>query len=85
MAGNGSSRRSFVKLLAAAPLLSQIAARDLYAHASTAMGMGAKAERLFPARGEDSHQLPRHVDLSQWLAWSSQKSARPSWKPANIS
>ena len=28
MAGNGSSRRSFVKLLAAAPLLSQIAARD---------------------------------------------------------
>ena len=42
MAGNGSSRRSFVKLLAAAPLLSQIAARDLYANASTAMGIGAK-------------------------------------------
>src|SRR5882724_11576910 len=41
MAGNGS-RRSFVKLLAAAPLLSQIAARDLYAHASTAIGMGGK-------------------------------------------
>ena len=33
-----SSRRSFVKLLAAAPLLSQIAARDLYAQAATAMG-----------------------------------------------
>lgn len=33
-----SSRRSFVKLLAAAPLLSQIAARDLYAHAATAVG-----------------------------------------------
>src|SRR5579871_2188466 len=33
-----SSRRSFVKLLAAAPLLSQIAARDAYAQAATAMG-----------------------------------------------
>ena len=33
-----SSRRSFVKLLAATPLLSQIAARDLYAQAATAMG-----------------------------------------------
>lgn len=37
MMGN-SNRRSFVKLLAAAPLLSQIAARDLYAHAATAVG-----------------------------------------------
>src|SRR6478736_3215653 len=42
MAGNDSSRRSFVKFLAAAPLLSQIAARDLYAHAATAMGAGVK-------------------------------------------
>ena len=33
-----SSRRSFVKLLAAAPLLSQIAARDVYAQAATAVG-----------------------------------------------
>jgi len=33
MVENGSSRRSFFKLLAAAPLLSQIAVRDLYANA----------------------------------------------------
>jgi uncharacterized pyridoxal phosphate-dependent enzyme len=33
-----SSRRSFVKLLAAAPLLSQIAARELYAQAAAAAG-----------------------------------------------
>ncbi len=33
-----SSRRSFVKLVVAAPLLSQIAARDLYAQAATAIG-----------------------------------------------
>ena len=33
-----SSRRSFMKMLAAAPLLSQIAARDLYAQAATAIG-----------------------------------------------
>src|SRR4051812_23120037 len=39
MVGNGSSRRSFFKLLAAAPLLSQIAARDLYAHATAVMGV----------------------------------------------
>jgi uncharacterized pyridoxal phosphate-dependent enzyme len=32
-----SSRRSFVKLLTAAPLLSQIAARDLYAQAASAV------------------------------------------------
>jgi len=38
MAIPNSSRRSFVKLLAAAPLLSQIAARDLLAHAATAIG-----------------------------------------------
>ena len=33
-----SSRRSFVKLLAATPLLAQIAARDLYAQAASAVG-----------------------------------------------
>jgi seryl-tRNA(Sec) selenium transferase len=33
-----SSRRSFMKILAAAPLLSQIAVRDLYAQAATAVG-----------------------------------------------
>src|SRR5438876_1572335 len=41
MPGNDSTRRSFFKYLAAAPLLSQIAARDLYAHASTAVGIRA--------------------------------------------
>lgn len=34
----GSSRRSFMKLAAAAPLLSQIAAQDLYAQAASAIG-----------------------------------------------
>jgi len=33
-----SNRRSFVKLLAATPLLTQIAARDLYAQAASAVG-----------------------------------------------
>src|SRR5271165_1791912 len=33
-----SGRRSFIKLLAAAPLLSQIAVRELYAQAATAVG-----------------------------------------------
>src|SRR5690348_1387929 len=42
MAGNGSTRRSFFKFLAAAPLLSQIAARDMYAHASAVMGKPVK-------------------------------------------
>jgi hypothetical protein len=66
MAGNGSSRRSFVKLLAAAPLLTQIATRDLYAQATTAMGVGAK-QNVYSRRREDRHQLPR-TDLPQRLA-----------------
>ena len=35
---HGSNRRSFVKLLAAAPLLGQAAVRDLYAQAAAAIG-----------------------------------------------
>lgn len=35
---SNSSRRSFVKLMAAAPLLTQIAAQELYAQAATAIG-----------------------------------------------
>jgi len=35
---SNSSRRSFMKLVAAAPLLGQIAARDIYAQAATAIG-----------------------------------------------
>ena len=38
MSRENSSRRSFFKMLAATPLLSQIAARNLYAHAATAIG-----------------------------------------------
>ncbi len=38
MTVRNSSRRSFVKLLAATPLLTQIAARDLYAQAASAVG-----------------------------------------------
>src|SRR5713101_6742095 len=38
MGGRSSDRRSFIKLVAAAPLLSQIAARNLCAQAATAIG-----------------------------------------------
>lgn len=38
MTVNSSSRRSFIKFMAAVPLLSQIAARDLYAQAVKTMG-----------------------------------------------
>lgn len=38
MSIHNSSRRSFMKYAAAAPLLTQIAARDLYAQAATAVG-----------------------------------------------
>jgi L-seryl-tRNA(Ser) seleniumtransferase len=50
MAGTGSSRRSFVKYLAAAPLLGQIAARDLFAYAATAVGAGA-SENVYSRLG----------------------------------
>lgn len=38
MSVSDSNRRSFMKLIAATPLLTQIAARDLYAQAATAIG-----------------------------------------------
>src|SRR5215467_14615795 len=38
MAIQSSSRRSFVKLIVATPLLTQIAVRDLYAQAASAVG-----------------------------------------------
>ena len=59
-----SSRRSFVKLLTAAPRpLSQIAARDLYAQAASRDRQGSAPECINQARREDGHQLSRHVDL----------------------
>ena len=47
--GNGSSRRSFFKLMAAAPLLSQIAVRDLYAN--TAKAIGGANENVYTRLG----------------------------------
>jgi uncharacterized pyridoxal phosphate-dependent enzyme len=38
----GSSRRGFMKLLAASPLLAQIAAQDLYAKSSVAFGLASR-------------------------------------------
>ena len=62
-----SSRRSFVKVLAAAPLLTQIAARDLYAQAATAVGRDPRQNIYARLGRQDGHQLPGHVDLSQWV------------------
>ncbi len=42
MGARSSSRRSFIKLAAAAPLLTQITARNLYAHAAMAIGRDPK-------------------------------------------
>ena len=39
---NDSSRRSFIKLLAATPLLTQIAARNAYAQAATVLGKNSR-------------------------------------------
>ena len=44
------SRRSFFKFLAAAPLLSQIAARNLYTHAATAFG-GSTGQNVYTRLG----------------------------------
>ncbi len=63
-----SSRRSFVKLLAAAPLLTQIAARDLYAQAASAVGRDPRNNVYSRLGGEDRHQLSRHMDVFERLA-----------------
>ena len=41
-----SSRRGFMKMLAASPLLAQIAAQDLYAKSAAAMGLASRGQRL---------------------------------------
>ena len=48
--GQESSRRGFMKLLAASPLLAQIAAQSLYARSATAMGL-ASAENVYTRLG----------------------------------
>ena len=48
--GQESSRRGFMKLLAASPLLAQIAAQSLYAKSATAMGL-ASAENVYTRLG----------------------------------
>ena len=63
-----SSRRSFMKWVAAAPLLSQIAAADLYAKAAERSRQRSSAKCLHSPGGKDRHQLPRHVDLSEWVS-----------------
>ncbi len=50
MLSQNASRRSFVKMLAAAPLLSQIAVRELYAQAATAVGKDVH-ENIFTRLG----------------------------------
>jgi uncharacterized pyridoxal phosphate-dependent enzyme len=46
----GSSRRNFMKVLAASPLLAQIAAQNLYAKSSAALGV-ASAENVYTKLG----------------------------------
>ena len=46
-----SSRRSFMKWAAAAPLLSQIAVSDLYAKAASAVGKRPSTKLSIPALG----------------------------------
>jgi uncharacterized pyridoxal phosphate-dependent enzyme len=41
-AGQGSSRRGFMKMLAASPLLAQIAAQNLYAKSAGALGLASR-------------------------------------------
>src|SRR5215467_9735652 len=50
MTSLNSSRRSFMKLVTAAPLLGQIAARDLYAQAASAVGKNPR-ENIYTRLG----------------------------------
>ena len=68
MCARSSSRRSFMKLAAAAPLLSQIAAQNLYAQAATAIGKAPRQNVYSPPGSEDRYQLPWHLDLPQRIA-----------------
>ena len=74
-----SSRRSFVKLLAAAPLLSQIAARDLYAQAATAMGKDPR-QNVYTRLGVKTVINCRGTWTYLSGSSSFRKFARPKWR-----
>ena len=73
----GSSRRSFMKLAAAAPLFSQIAAQDLYAQAARCNRQGAAAKHICQAGSQNHHQLPGHLDVPEWFAGISRSPSGP--------
>ena len=62
------NRRGFMKMLAASPLLAQIAAQGLYVKSAAAIGLNPNSKCLQPARRENRHQLPRNVDVPQRLS-----------------
>lgn len=47
------SRRNFVRLAAAVPLLSQIAAKNVFASAANTVGKDPHQKRLLPPRRKD--------------------------------
>jgi hypothetical protein len=61
------SRRSFIRFAAAAPLLGQIAARNVLASAAAAVGKDPK-QNVYTRLGKDRHQLPWHLDLPERLS-----------------
>ncbi len=80
---NGSSRRSFFKLMAAAPLLSQIAARDLYASAAKTVGGGK--ENIYARLGVKTIINCRGTWTYLSGSLNSQRFARRNSKPRIIS
>src|SRR5712692_8366461 len=69
--GQESSRRGFMKMLAASPLLAQIAAQDLYAKSFAAMGLASR-ENVYSRLGVKTvincRRTVRYLSGSLWLS-----------------
>lgn len=84
MRDRNSSRRSFVKLLAAAPLLSQIAARGLYSQAASVIGKDPR-QNVYTRLGLKTVINCRGTWTYLSGSSSFQKFVKRSWKPRSIS
>ena len=84
MGTRSPSRRSFMKLAAAAPLLSQIAARNLYAQAATAIGKDPR-QNVYTRLGVKTVINCRGTWTYLSGSLEFPKFARPRWRQRNIS
>ena len=77
MSARNSSRRSFMKFVAAAPLLSQIAVAESLRSGGDRDRQGSPSECIRTVGCENGNQLSRNMDLPEWFSRIPGSSASP--------